>query len=59
MNHGIVRLRVRPTTVEETQRALSLMMEHVDDRELVGALVIISPSHIRVRTSQSRRENPG
>lgn len=46
---GVVRLRVWPTTVEETQAGLSRLLSSVADRDLVGALVIIDSSRIRVR----------
>ena len=48
-HHGIVRLRVWPTTTEETQHALERLLAEVPDNELSGALVIIDRSHIRVR----------
>ena len=50
-HHGIIRLRVWPTTIEETERALARLLEQVDDLELLGALVIVGPRRIRVRTS--------
>jgi len=46
---GIVRLKVWPTTVEETQDALARLFSEVQDQELTGALVIIERSRIRVR----------
>ncbi len=49
-HHGVVRLRVWPTTTEETQHALERLLAEVPDDELAGALVIIDRSHIRVRT---------
>ena len=52
-HHGVVRLRVWPTTTEETQNALERLLTEVPDNELSGALVIIDRSHIRVR---SRRQ---
>ncbi len=48
-HHGVIRLRVWPTTVEETQSALARLLEGVDDSELLGALVIIGQSYIRIR----------
>lgn len=48
-HHGVVRLRVWPTTIEETQQALERLLAEVPDSELSGALVIIDRSHIRVR----------
>jgi len=46
---GIVRLRVRPTTVEVITQALSRLLESVDDQALRGALVIVGRRHVRVR----------
>lgn len=51
-HHGIVRLRVWPTTIEETQRALERLLIELSDAELAGALVIIDRSHIRVRAGK-------
>jgi predicted nuclease of predicted toxin-antitoxin system len=48
-HHGIVRLRVWPTTIEETQHAIERLLAEVTVDELTGALVIIDRSHIRVR----------
>lgn len=48
-HHGVVRLRVWPTTIEETQDALERLLSEVPDHELSGALVIIGRTHIRVR----------
>jgi predicted nuclease of predicted toxin-antitoxin system len=48
-HHGVVRLRVWPTTIEETQHALERLLAEVPENELSGALVIIDRSHIRVR----------
>lgn len=47
---GIVRLRVWPTTIEETQNALERLLAEIDDEELSGALVIIDRIQIRVRS---------
>lgn len=51
-HHGIVRLRVWPTTTEETQKALNRLLQDVSDEELSGALVIVDRSRIRVRPKQ-------
>ena len=48
-HHGVVRLRVWPTTIEETQDALERLLAEVPDNELLGALVIIDRARIRVR----------
>ena len=52
-HHGIVRLRVWPTTVEEPEAALGRLLAQVDDSELSGALVIIDRNRIRVRPRPS------
>ena len=49
---GIIRLRVWPTTIEETQDALERLLAEVPDAELAGALVIIDRDAIRVRRTQ-------
>lgn len=46
---GVVRLRVWPTTTEETQSALDRLLQEVTDVELLGALVIIDRTRIRIR----------
>jgi predicted nuclease of predicted toxin-antitoxin system len=46
---GIIRLRIWPTTIEETQRALDRLLAEVPDAELARALVIIDREAIRVR----------
>ena len=51
-HHGIVRLRVWPTTIEETQQALNRLLQEVTDDELMGSLVIVDRSRIRVRPRQ-------
>lgn len=48
-HHGIVRLRIWPTTIEETEDALGRLIEEVDETELAGALVIVGRSRIRIR----------
>ncbi|MBI2895534.1 MAG: DUF5615 family PIN-like protein [Deltaproteobacteria bacterium] len=48
-HHGVMRLRVWPTTVEETQSALARLLRDVADEELAGALVIVDRLRIRVR----------
>ncbi len=50
-HHGVIRLRVWPTTTEETESALTRLLEQVTGAELLGALVIVGPRRIRVRTS--------
>lgn len=49
-HHGIVRLRVWPTTIEETEQALERLFDEVPPDDLGGSLVIIDRSRIRVRS---------
>jgi hypothetical protein len=49
-HHGIVRLRVWPTTIEETEQALARLFSEVSADELTGSLVIVDRSKIRVRS---------
>ena len=48
-HHGIVRLRVWPTTVEETQAAIQRLLTQVSEMDLKGSLVIIDREKIRLR----------
>jgi predicted nuclease of predicted toxin-antitoxin system len=48
-HHGIVRLRVWPTTVEETQAALDRLLTQVPLADLRGSLIIIDREKIRLR----------
>lgn len=48
---GVIRLRVWPTTVEETQTALQRLLETTTEVELRGALVIVDRARIRIRPS--------
>lgn len=48
---GVIRLRVWPTTVEETQAALARLLSEVEDEDLPGALIIVGRTKIRIRTS--------
>ena len=57
-HHGIVRLRVWPTTIEETQRALARLLDQVSEEELRGALVIVGREHIRIRSSRPLKDDP-
>ena len=49
MHFGVIRLRVWPTTIEETQRALDRLLGEVEEAELRGALVIVGETRIRIR----------
>lgn len=53
-HRGVVRLRVWPTTAEETQAALSRLLEAVPDEELPGALVVVDNRRIRIRRTGAR-----
>jgi len=46
---GVIRLKVWPTTIEETESALLRLIQTVDEAELIGALVIIDALRIRIR----------
>lgn len=48
---GVVRLRVWPTTIENTESALVRLFDSVKEQELPGSLVIIDEAKIRVRRS--------
>jgi len=48
---GVVRLRVWPTTIENTETALARLFDSVADEELHGSLVIIDEAKIRIRQS--------
>ncbi len=53
-HHGVVRLRVWPTTVEKTKHALERLLDSVPDDELRGAVVIVGNRRIRVRRATNR-----
>jgi len=48
---GVVRLRVWPTTIENTEAALARLFEAVSDEDMRGGLVIIDQRRIRIRRS--------
>jgi predicted nuclease of predicted toxin-antitoxin system len=48
-HHGIIRLRVWPTTVEATKEALSRLFSRVPVSELEGCLLIVDLTRIRLR----------
>ena len=48
---GVIRLRVWPTTIEDTEDALARLFEAVADEDLRGRLVIIDQRRIRIRRS--------
>ena len=47
---GVIRLRVWPTTIEETQDGLSRLFAEVSVDEIEGALVIVDRTKIRIRS---------
>ncbi len=48
---GVIRLRVWPTTIENTEAALARLFDAVSDEDLRGSLVIIDQRRIRIRRS--------
>ena len=50
---GIVRLRVWPTTVEETIRACERLLALVPQADVPGSLVIVDANRIRLRRAAS------
>lgn len=50
-HEGVVRLRVWPTTVENTEAALARLFDSITDEELRGSLVVIDQRRIRIRRS--------
>lgn len=48
-HHGVVRLRVWPTTTEVTIDALRRLVENVGEQDLRGNLIIVDTEKIRLR----------
>lgn len=48
-HHGVIRLHVWPTTVEEAQRAVERLLEAAADEEIPGTLIIVDRHRIRIR----------
>jgi predicted nuclease of predicted toxin-antitoxin system len=48
---GVIRLRVWPTTIENTEEALARLLETITDEELPGSLIIVDQRRIRIRRS--------
>ncbi|MCH7737901.1 MAG: DUF5615 family PIN-like protein [Chloroflexi bacterium] len=46
---GIVHLRIRPTTIEQTKSALDRLLAQTDEADLNGAVVVVGQRNIRVR----------
>jgi len=48
-HHGVIRLRVWPTTIEKTKEALTRLVTQVPEQNLSNCLIIIDNYKIRVR----------
>ncbi len=48
-HHGVIRLRVWPTTIENTQKAIERMIQQIPESNLSCSLIIIDNYKIRVR----------
>lgn len=48
-HHGIIRLRVWPTTIDLTVAALQRVLQAVPEADLPGSLIIVDNKKIRVR----------
>jgi predicted nuclease of predicted toxin-antitoxin system len=48
-HHGIIRLRVWPTTIEQTQSAMERLIESFSPQKWKNCLIIIDNKKIRVR----------
>jgi predicted nuclease of predicted toxin-antitoxin system len=48
-HHGVIRLRVWPTTIEKTEEALDRLLHQLPAEEWIGSLIIIDNQKIRVR----------
>jgi predicted nuclease of predicted toxin-antitoxin system len=48
-HHGVIRLRVWPTTTEETQNALQRLIAALSPSDWIDCLIIIDNEKIRVR----------
>ena len=46
---GVIRLRVWPNTIEQTEAALERLPEFAEDGDLVASLVIVDDQRIRIR----------
>jgi predicted nuclease of predicted toxin-antitoxin system len=48
-HHGVIRLRVWPTTIENTQKAIARLLMQIPENNLPKSLIIIDNYKIRVR----------
>jgi len=46
---GVIRLRVWPTTIEQSEAALDRLFSSTGDDQLTGSLIIIDAQRIRIR----------
>ena len=46
---GVILLRIRPTTIEQTRLALDRLLTETDEADLAGALVVVGRRNVRVR----------
>jgi predicted nuclease of predicted toxin-antitoxin system len=51
-HHGVVRLRIWPTSIAETKNAIRMLIAEVPGEELAGALVIVGRTRIRIRSGR-------
>jgi len=49
MHHGVIRLRVWPTTIENTKGAIIRLLVQVPEKDISSSLIIIDNHKIRVR----------
>jgi predicted nuclease of predicted toxin-antitoxin system len=57
-HHGVIRLRVWPTTIEQTQDAFMRLISDVPPIQWQGCLIIIDNNKIRVRKIRSAPLHP-
>jgi hypothetical protein len=53
-HYGIIRLRIWPTTIEETQQALERLFGETSDQDLRHALIIVDRTKIRIRPGSAK-----
>lgn len=51
-HHGVIRLRVWPTTIEKIKEAITRLLMQVQEQDLSNCLIIIDNHKIRVRKIQ-------
>ena len=50
-HHGVIRMRIWPTTTERVEAALDRLLQELSDDDLQGSLIIVDDRRIRVRKS--------